>query len=54
MHQMRPVPPMVNNDSPPYFALTFSMPLTMVSSASSQLIRCQPGSSPFGCVRFMG
>ena len=54
MHQMRDVPTWQAMASPPCFAL-ISMKLSMtVCMASSQLMRCHPGSSPLGFVRFMG
>ena len=54
MHQMRDVPTWQAMDSPPYLFVISRRLSTMVSSASSQEMRTQPGSSPLGFVRFMG
>ena len=55
MHQMRDVPTEHVMASPPYCSLISCILVTMVSMASSQLMRTQPGStSPLGLVRFMG
>ena len=55
MHHTREVPAMPNSDSPPYLACSSSSLLTTVEMASSQLMRCQPGSSlSLGLVRFKG
>ena len=54
MHQMREVPTWQAIDSPPYLPLISMKLLMMVSIASSHVMRCQPGSSPLGLVRFMG
>ena len=55
MHQMREVPTSRAMASPPYCSLISCILVTMVSMASSQEMRTQPGSlSPLGFVRFMG
>ena len=55
MHQMREVPTSSAMASPPYWSWISFILVQMVSMASSQLIRTQPGSlSPLGLVRFMG
>ena len=54
MHQMRDVPTWQAMASPPYCCLIFMKLSTTDCMASSHVTRCQPGSSPFGFVRFMG
>ena len=45
---------MLKMDWPPYWSMISVNFSPMVSMASSQLMRTQPGSSPLGFVRFMG